>query len=223
MNLNNIFEFLIDLRFNNNRPWFKENSQRFQSTKTVFEEFINLLILEVKKIDNSIDDIKAKDCIYRIYRDVRFSKNKEPYKTSYGAFVSKGGKNSKYAGYYIHFEPDSSLICCGVYQPNPILLKAIRTEIYNNPSEYKKILSLIKNNGYFTDFYGDRLKSAPRGFSKNFTDIDLLKNKHFVIAYKIDNDFWFKENHRERIIEIIKTQKLYADYINQIVDKIERI
>ena len=221
MNLKNIFEFLIDLRFNNNRPWFKESVQRFQSTKTDFEQFIDTVIPKIRKIDNSINDIKAKDCIYRIYRDVRFSKNKEPYKTSYGAFVSKDGKKSHHAGYYIHFEPDASLICCGVYQPNPTLLKAIRTEIYNNPNEYKNILATIKKRNYFTHFYGDTLKSAPRGFSKNFPDIDLLKNKHFVIAYKIDNEFWFEENLIESIEKVIKAQKKYADFINRIIEKME--
>ena len=140
MDLQNAFQFLIDLKFNNNRPWFNDNKERYLIAKNDFYLFVEELIVLLKNQDKSIDVNSAKECVFRIYRDARFSKNKEPYKTNFGAFISKGGKKSPYAGYYIHFEPDNSFMGGGIYQPTPILLKSIRTQIFENCNEYQEIL-----------------------------------------------------------------------------------
>jgi uncharacterized protein (TIGR02453 family) len=110
MKLEKSLNFLRQLVVNNNREWYHANKEAFIEAKIEFEIFVTLMIKEIKKIDNSIGDLEAKDCVFRIYKDVRFSKDKTPYKINFGAYISKGGKKSPFAGYYMHLEPDASFI-----------------------------------------------------------------------------------------------------------------
>ena len=112
-----ILEFLTLIKENNNREWFHENKALYNQAKNDFEVFVNLAINEISKFDKSIVSVDAKDCIFRIFRDVRFSKSKMPYKANFGAFIIKGGKKSPMAGYYIHVEPGNSFLAGGIYMP----------------------------------------------------------------------------------------------------------
>ncbi len=206
MKLNNAYEFLCNLKFNNNRPWFKENNEQYQEAKNQFADFIEALIPRLKAIDNSINVSTAKECMYRIHRDARFSKNKEPYKTNFGASITKDGRKSGNAGYYLHLEPDNSFLGGGIYQPESTVLKAIRTDILQDASKMKKIVNATKFKQYFGELHGAKLKTAPRGFPKDFADVELLRYKHFVSIKKIDDEFWFKEHLRDNIIEFLKVQ-----------------
>lgn len=218
MELKKIFEFLIDLKFNNNRTWFKENNDRYQNAKLEFEQFIELLLPRLKQIDKGIDVLSAKECMFRIFRDVRFSKNKEPYKTNFGAFVAKGGRKSPYAGYYIHFEPDNSFIGGGIYMPQPPVLKSLRTEIFENTEEYKRIINNSKFKKIFPEIYGEPLKTAPKGFPKDFADIDLLKNKHFAVTHKVNNSFWYENGVIDNIANICKVQYNFNLFFNRVIE-----
>ena len=220
MELKNAFNFLIDLKHNNERNWFKENENRYKLAKNEFECYIDALIPELKRIDNSIDVELSKSCMFRIYRDVRFSKNKEPYKTNFGAFIAKGGRKSSFAGFYVHFEPDVSFLGGGIYMPPSPNLKAIRTEIFNDPDRYKAILNNKKFNSVFGGVYGEKLKSAPRGFPKDFADIELLKNKHYAVTKEVKNDFWFDNSVLKNTLKIFKIQNEFNQYLNQIINKI---
>ncbi len=222
MDLQNAFQFLIDLKFNNNRPWFNENKDRYLRAKNDFDTFIESLIVQLKKQDKSIDVSAAKECVFRIYRDARFSKNKEPYKTNFGAFISKGGRKSPYAGYYIHFEPDNSFMGGGIYQPTPALLKSIRTQIFENPEEYKGILNQKDFKKQFPVLHGEKLKMAPKGFPKDFADIDLLKNKHFVVSKAIENELWFEGEPVKAILKSYKTQQKLNEFLNRAVGQVVR-
>lgn len=217
MDFKQIFDFLIEIKFNNNRNWFKENNESYQNAKSNFEEFINLLLPKIKEIDKSIEVNSAKECTYRIFKDVRFSNNKEPYKTNFGAVIAKGGKKSQNAGFYIHFEPDSSFIGGGLYMPQPAILKSIRTEIFENPDKFKNILNNPEFKKYFPEIFGDKLKTAPKGFPRDFKDIELLRHKHFVVSHAIDNSFWFEDNVIDKIIEIFKIENTLNQYLNQII------
>lgn len=212
-------EFLHDLRSNNNRDWFNENRSRYTHAKKEFESFINTLIPAIKKIDNGVDVTTSKECMFRIFRDVRFSKNKEPYKNNFGAFIAKGGKKSSYAGYYVHFEPENSFLGGGIYMPQPIFLKAIRTEIVEKTQEYKKILNSKSFKNTFGEIFGEKLKTAPRGFAKDFPDLELIKHKHFAVSHEVENTFWFDANIIDSIIEIFKTQMKFNNYLNNAVHK----
>jgi uncharacterized protein (TIGR02453 family) len=218
--MKNALNFLIHLKLNNERNWFKENEKFYQSAKTEFTDFIDSLIPVLKSIDDTIDVESSKECLFRIYRDVRFSKNKEPYKTNFGAFIAKGGRKTVNAGYYIHFEPDQSFIGGGIYMPQPNYLKAIRTNIYNDPDSFKKILNEKKFKDLFGGIEGEKLKTAPKGFPKDFPDLDLIKNKHFVVSKKVSNEFWLSGDLVQKVADIFKEQYPLNSYLNKIAEKV---
>ncbi len=217
MDLKKVFDFLIALKFNNNRVWFKGNQKDYKEAKTKFEHFIDLLIAGISGVDSNIGVLSAKDCMFRIHRDVRFSKNKEPYKVNFGASIAKGGRKSHFAGYYIHFEPDNSFIGGGIYQPDSKTLKLIRTSIFNNVDKYKSVINDKHFKEFFPEIYGDKLKTAPRGFPKDFPDIDLLNNKHYAVIHPVDNSFWFRDDLIENILDIIKAQYKFNQFLNRAV------
>ncbi len=219
MKLNTAYEFLCKLKFNNNRPWFKENNDEYQAAKSEFADFIDTLIPQLKAIDNSININTAKECMYRIHRDARFSKNKEPYKTNFGASITKDGRKSGNAGYYLHLEPDNSFLGGGIYHPESTVLKAIRTNIFQDASELKKIVNAPKFKKYFDVLHGAKLKTAPRGFPKDFADVELLRYKNYVSICKIDDEFWFEGDVIENILDVFKVQAKLNGYLNEIIGK----
>jgi uncharacterized protein (TIGR02453 family) len=175
-------------------------------------------LAELNKVDPGINNLKAKDCIFRIYRDVRFSKNKEPYKSNFGAFMVKGGKKSNFAGYYIHIEPDQSFVGGGIYMPEPGILRSIREEIYTHTEEYKSIIGNKTFRKYFPEIYGEKLSTAPKGFPKDFPDIDLLKNKHYAVAHYVKDSFWTSKNIISDLTEIFSVQYRFNEFLNRAVN-----
>lgn len=145
-----ILAYLRELRDNNNREWFAENKARYQELKAGFEELVDELIGRIAVWDGEVKNLTARDCVYRIYRDVRFSPDKSPYKTHFGAYICGfRGKNSGRCGYYFHLEPDGCLLGGGCYCPAPPLLKRIRQDIYDNIEEFTAI---IRNPEFKTEF-----------------------------------------------------------------------
>ena len=126
-----IINFLKDLEQNNNREWFQANKVHYDTAKAEFETFINSLIPAIAKFDDSVKLITAKECIFRIFRDVRFAKDKSPYKTNFGAFIAKGGRKNHGPGYYFHLQPGECFLSGGVWMPSPDIMKKIRQEIFD--------------------------------------------------------------------------------------------
>ncbi len=216
-NLKTPLDFLNALKLNNNREWFKANKPAFDDAKEQFIYYVDSILDELKKMDENIENtLKAKDTIFRIYRDVRFSKNKEPYKTNFGASISKGGRKSSNAGYYIHLEPGNSFIGGGIYMPTSDKIKSIRLSIYNNPEKFLKIINDTKFRATFGEIHGEKLKSYPRGFDKNFEYIDLLKYKHYAVLSEVSDDFWIKKNSLEATMQKFKTLYPFVEYLNNI-------
>ena len=122
--MKNVIPFLQDLKENNNREWFQDNNQRYQLAKDEFETFIADLLPRMADLDTELSGLEPKQCIFRIYRDVRFSKNKSPYKTNMGAAITRGGRKSHFATYYFHVEPGSAFAGGGIWQPASPILKA---------------------------------------------------------------------------------------------------
>jgi uncharacterized protein (TIGR02453 family) len=180
----NILQFLQDLKLNNNREWFQINKERYQKAKHGFEIFIDQIIPEIRKFDNSIGLITAGDCLFRIYRDVRFSGDKSPYKLNIGAYIARGGKNSPFAGYYVHIEPGQSMLAGGIYMPQPEMLKRLREEVYYNTAEFKQIIHHKNFVKYFDKLIDEgKLVNPPKDFPKDFPDIDLLKHKNYTVVH----------------------------------------
>lgn len=178
--------FISDLKKNNHKEWFHANRSRYEEAKGEFLAFIDKLIVEIQAFDPSVGSIDAKSAIFRINRDIRFSKDKSPYKTNFGAFIVPGGKKSGNAGYYFHLDPEGSFAGGGVYHPMPDILKKIRNEIYENAEEFKEIIEGKEFSKYFGDMYDDRLKTPPKGFPKDFEHIDLLKYKSYIVSRNFD-------------------------------------
>ncbi len=182
-----VFKFLKQLKSNNNRDWFEANKDQYLQAKDEFEKFADELISGIRKFDKKIEPSQTgKQCTFRIYKDVRFSKDKSPYKTNMGASINPGGKKSQEAGYYIHCEPGNCFLAGGVWMPMPDMLQAIRQEIDYNPKPLLKILNSASFKKYFKGFEDeDKLKTAPKGFDKEHPLIDILRNRHFLALYKL--------------------------------------
>ncbi|MCB0668645.1 MAG: DUF2461 domain-containing protein [Saprospiraceae bacterium] len=182
------FQFLKDLKENNDRDWFNENKDRYLEAKEEFDGFINALIAEISKFDPSVAHFTAKDCVFRIYRDVRFSKDKSPYKTHFGAHITSAPKKSEIhtrAGYYIHLEPGASMLAGGAYVPESKWLRAIREKIYSETKEFKKILNGKSFKDFFGEIQGEKLKRAPKDFPADHPEIELLKQKSFLATHEV--------------------------------------
>lgn len=178
--------FLKDLKKNNNKEWFDSHRAVYEQAKTDFREFIGELILRVSKFDPAVQLQEAKNCMYRINRDIRFSKDKTPYKNNMAASISPGGKKSFGAGYYIHLQPGASYLAGGMWQPEPVYLNAIRQEIDYNAAEFKKIInarSFKSNFGSLSD--EDKLKTVPKGYDKTHPEIELLKHKSYIVVHEL--------------------------------------
>ena len=158
------FDFLKDLRKNNNRDWFKSHKQRYETAKDNVEQFIDQLISKISKFDPSISHHTGKSAMFRIYRDVRFSKDKSPYKTHFGAHVTGALKKSEIhsrAGYYIHISPGDTMLAGGAYMPQGPWLKRIRAQIAADPKAFKKVFNAKAFKNYFGTFEGCLLYTSP--------------------------------------------------------------
>jgi uncharacterized protein (TIGR02453 family) len=225
MQIDIILKFLAELSANNNREWFAVNREQYDTARRFFEEISNKLILGIGSFDKSILHIEAKDCIFRIYRDIRFSHDKTPYKTHFGVYIAaRGGRKSPLAGYYLHIEPTKCFLGAGVWCPPPPTLKALRQAVYDNIEELNEIRAEKKFKKYFPTFAeDDKLKSVPAGFPKDFPDADLLKLKHYLVQYEVDNALIKSENFCEQAIEIFHAAEPFNRFLNYTIEeKMER-
>ena len=214
MKLTKTVNFLKLLRENNNRDWFHANKSIYAEAKKEFEDFVNTLIPLVTEIDSSVSGTQAKNCIFRIYRDVRFSHDKRPYKTNFGAYINEGGKKSINAGYYIHIEPNGYFAGGGIYMPPTAILTKIRTEIIENTEEY---ISIIENEKFIKTFgqvEGEKLKSAPRGFSKDLEHIDLIKFKSYTVTNSLNEKDILSDNFMNKLLGVFKDLKDFNQFLN---------
>lgn len=215
------FQFLNELKQNNNRDWFQENKPRYEEAKNEFEKFIDALIVEITKFDNSIGHHAAKDCIFRIYRDVRFSKDKSPYKTHMGAHITASAKRSEIhsrAGYYVHIGPGESMLAGGAYMPQGPWLKAIRKEIDYNADELKKIINGTSFKKYFGEIDGEKLKKAPQGYQPDHPEIELLRYKSFLGSHKVSDKEVNSDGFLKHCTEVFKALYPFDQFLNKAMD-----
>lgn len=183
-----VFDFLQNIEENNNREWFLEHKDDYNKAFTNVERFVSVLIQELSQYDITIAGQEAKKCIYRIYRDLRFSPDKRPYKTHFGAYIAMGGKSLNNAGYYVHIQNNMSMIAAGLWCPESALLKKIREELYYGPEEMHHILqekNFVEHWGCISD--EDNLKKVPQPYPKDFEYAYLLKYKSFCAVKPYTN------------------------------------
>jgi uncharacterized protein (TIGR02453 family) len=195
-----------------------KNDKIFRSAQQDFEKFIFELIKEIRSFDPSIGMVAPKDCIFRIYRDVRFAKDKSPYKTNMGAYIALGGRKSMRAGYYFHIEPGDSMLAGGLYMPPPDLLFRARQEVYYNFDEFYSIISEKLFVKYFGNVSGEKTKLVPKGFDKEFKGLDFLKFKSYLVMHSIPDDLITSEKLLSHCSDVFKAQKPFNDFFNKVME-----
>jgi len=203
------FEFLQQVKENNNRDWFKKNKALYDEALSNVLDFTGLVIAGLAKIDPLIPaQLEAKDCVMRIYRDVRFSKDKSPYKVNFGIAISANGKNFNGPGYYIHIEPGKSFVGGGAWHPETEYLKSIRQEIDYNSSEWHEIIDSENFKGAFGELNtDDKLQTSPKGYPGNHPDIEFLKLKSFTAGCELSDKDFTNKNAVDKVVALF--EKLY--------------
>lgn len=214
-------KFLKNLKSNNNREWFNENKNRYLEAKEDFEGFIQELLKNLGKLDEDLANLEAKSSIFRIYRDVRFSKDKSPYKTNFGASFNKGGRKVAFPGYYIHVLPGNIMIGGGLYHPETKLLKAVRQEIDYNDVAFLKIVEDKEFVETYGEVWGDRLKKAPKGYDPNHKMIEYLKMKDFVFMHTMKDSILTESGSIDYIIEKYSQLQPFVAFLKQPLFDIE--
>jgi len=213
-----IFKFLKGVTKNNNREWFEKNKPVYLEAKSSFEDFLEAFHKELIKIDESLGSLNPRKMGFRIYRDVRFSKDKRPYKTNMGAGFSPHGKMEQEPGYYIHIEPGKCFVAGGIYMPNAENLAKIRQEIDYNATKFLKILNGKEFKKYFDGLSDwDRVKTAPKGYPKDHPHIDLLKNKSFTVSCQFTDADINNKNFVKKLAVMCKSIKQLNDYLNEAI------
>ena len=191
-------------------------NQDLRDAKAEFEAFITELIPRIAKFDPPIIELIPKKCIFRIYRDTRFSKNKIPYKTNLGAhLVANAEKPHDRAGYYIHIEPGNTFLAGGAYLPPSPWLKAIRQEIDRNGKELRKILNSASFKKHFGEIEGEQLKTRPKDYPDDHPFIELLKYKSFLAVHKVSDKNAIAEDFPKHCAQIFKALKPFDDFLNK--------
>lgn len=211
--------FLSTLEINNNREWFNENKPLYLEAKANFENVVNEIIAEVAEFDESVERLEAKNCIFRIYKDTRFSKDKTPYKTNIGAsLVEKGPKTLNHAGYYIHLENGKSFLAGGVYMTEPKNLKAIREAISSDGETFLKILNK-KSFKDVLELQGTKLVKVPQGFDKENPMGDYLKFKQFTVFHSLSDEEVLDKNFVKNTVKVLKEIYPFNRFLNEAIGK----
>jgi uncharacterized protein (TIGR02453 family) len=210
------FDFLTNLKNNNNRDWFIKNRLLYAEAKENFESFVQQVINKLIEFEPIMKGLEVKSCVYRINRDIRFSNDKSPYKSHFGAFIVRGGKKNgdKFAGYYIHIEPGSSIIAGGSYMPPTPWLAAIREKIDTEPERIKKIISSKEFLKYFGSIDGEKLKKAPKGYPSDHPDAELLKFKSYLVVNNVTDKIAMSSGYFEHVINVFRAMKPFNDFLN---------
>ncbi len=215
-----VLDFLAQLEKNNNREWFHQNKKQYDEVKVIVESFVISIIAGLAKFDDTVKFAEAKDCMFRIFRDVRFAKDKSPYKINMGAWISRSGRKSPGPGYYIHLQPGGSFLAAGVYMPEPDQLKKIRNEIYYNISEFKSILSDKKLKKFTTGLSeNEKGKMTPRDYPKDFPDIELLKYKHYTLSYPLRDEMVTSDHLHEVAIMAFKAMHPFNLFMKRALEE----
>jgi uncharacterized protein (TIGR02453 family) len=213
-----ILKFLKEIARNNNREWFEKNKPRYLTAKEKFEDFLEAFHKELLKFDESLAGLNPRKLGFRIYRDVRFSKDKRPYKVNMGAGFSPAGKMMQQPGYYIHIEPGKSFVAGGMYMPTPENLAKIRQEIdYNS----KSMLKILNDKPFKKLFDGlddfDKLKTMPKGYPKDHNHGELLKHKSYIVSHSFTDKEVTDKKFVSQTAAACKQIKRLNDFLNNAI------
>lgn len=212
-----VLRYLHSLSLHNDKVWFEAHKADYLKAKAAVGGLAVKLIEGIRAFDDTIGPLSASDCTYRIYRDVRFSKDKSPYKTHMGIFVNRGGKKSGYSGYYFHIDGNCNhLLAVGNYFTEPRVLKVLREDILLGNGDFRRILDGLAP-GLVIDT-SDSLKKAPKGFPADGPDAEFFKLRNFCLVQSLDDDFILAPDLAERALIAFETGKPFLDYVNRAID-----
>ncbi|MEJ7766255.1 MAG: DUF2461 domain-containing protein [Chitinophagaceae bacterium] len=215
-------KFLKDLKKNNNKPWFEEHRPAFDAAKKDFELFIETILHLHAQKDRDLLNLKVKECMFRINRDVRFAKDKSPYKTNMGASLNRGGKKSLFAGYYFHCEPGQSFAGGGIWFPMPNEIKKVRQEIDYCFDEFRKVVESNKFKTVFGELNkGEEysLVNVPKGYEKDNPAAGYLKLKSCVATRALSDADLVSKDLTKKVIEAFQTLQPMVKFLNRAIDE----
>lgn len=212
-------QFLKALKKNNNKEWFDKNRKIYEQAKTDYLNFVTILLNEIQGFDTSLMELQPKQCIFRLNRDVRFSKNKDPYKTNFGASFSKGAKKIQTAGYYFHLEPGENFVGGGLWMPMAPDLNKVRQEI---DYCYKEFSSILKKPA-FKSTYGEmdnsmKLVRPPKGFDIDNPALEYIKLKSFVVTRTINDTELTDKQLIKNVVKDFKTIAPLVHFLNRAIE-----
>ncbi len=233
MDTRKIIDYLGQIRTHNNREWFQANKATYDYCRKSFEEGVAKAILKLSSFDPEIAHVQVKDCVYRFYRDIRFSPDKSPYKRHFGAYICSKGKKALRGGYYLHLEPGNCLIAIGSYWLPTNILTACRNEIMGNTDEWLRCVEndkFVRYFGYCNDgeweksgkgFGLERLKTVPSGFPRDYEYVRYLRMKDYCCWHVVPDDFFNGDGWLEKMADICKAAKPMMDFVNSVIDDYE--
>lgn len=218
---NATLKFLKDLNKNNNKPWFDAHRPQYEAAKSDFSHFVENIIATFGKKEAGIAALKAKDCTFRINRDVRFSKDKSPYKNNMGAYFSKGGKKSIFAGYYFHCQPGGSFMGGGLWMPIPAELAKVRQEIDYNFPAFKKIITSKSFKTVYKDLSRDAeytLTRLPKGYEADNPAAEYLKLKSYVSLTSLKDADLTSRGLQKQVVAAFSALQPLVSFINEALE-----
>jgi len=217
---NSTLLFLRDLKKHNTRDWFDKNRTRYKAAREEFILLVDAVIAGIANFEPHVLELEPENCIFRINRDTRFSKDKTPYKTHLGAFITDRGRKVTRAGYYVHLEPGECLIAGGLYMPPAPETKAIRETIMNDAASLRKIIGRAQFTAAFgKELPGARVKTAPRGVPKDHPAIDLLRLKSYEISHDVTDHAMLSPGMAETAVKHYAIMHDYVAWLNVAIDR----
>ena len=215
-------DFIKDLQQNNDRDWFNPNKARYEAAKKDFEELLTTVIEKASEFEPALKDQKAKDAVFRIYRDVRFSSDKRPYKEHICAYLAEGGRKTINPGYYLHINPNNqSYLASGLWFPPAPELKAVRQEIDYNYDEFQGIIGDSKFKKMYPEVEGEKLKTSPKGYDSENPAIELLRHKSWGVSHPITDAELLSDTLADKIVALMKTAKPMIDFLMRPMKELE--
>ena len=211
--------FLRGLKKNNNKEWLDANRATYELCRAKYQVFVGEVLKGLKSIDKTLSELEAKKCMFRINRDIRFSKNKDPYKTNFGSYFSKGGKTIQCAGYYFHLEPGNSFIAGGYWMPPSPDLKKIRSEIDYCFEEFKQLTKVKSFRSAFNDLDREAVLSRPpQGYESDNPALAYLKLKSFTVTAAVSDEELLNKNLAKKAVSHFEAMKPLIHFINRSLD-----
>lgn len=214
-------KFLKDLKKNNDKSWFEAHRNQYDNAKLDYEDFIQAVLDRHSKKDEDIKELTAKQCMFRINRDVRFSKDKSPYKSNFGASMNRGGKKSVFAGYYFHCEPGKSFVGGGLWMPMPPEMKRVRQEIDYSLDEFRQIITSKKFKSVYGELYSgedSKLTKVPQGFEKDNPAAEYLKLKSWLAMREVSDAELTSRDLLKKTTEALEALQPLVKFLNRALE-----